>query len=51
MGVLFIYAGMHEAHKPFVEAVNADAYPAYHGNVRGFRRFVEAFRIVNKELN
>ncbi len=43
MRVLFIYAGMHPAHKPFVEAVNADVYPAYRSNVRGFKRFVEDF--------
>ncbi len=51
MDVLFIYSGMHEAHKPFVEAVNADVYPVYHNNVGGFKRFVEAFRMANKELH
>jgi glycosyltransferase involved in cell wall biosynthesis len=48
MNVLFIYAGMHPAHKPFVDAVNADVYPAYCSNVNGFRRFVEAFRMAKK---
>ena len=38
MDVLFIYAGMHEAHKPFVGAIGADVYPAYHRNVDGFGR-------------
>lgn len=45
MNVLFIYAGMHPAHKPFVEAIGADLYPAYRSNVNGFRRFVEAFKM------
>ena len=45
MDVLFVYAGLHPAHKPFIEAVKADVYPAYTKNVRGFRRFLEAFRM------
>ena len=49
--VLFIYAGMHEAHKPFVEAVNADVYPAYRSNANGFRRFIEAFRMAKEYPN
>jgi len=46
--VLFIYVGMHEAHKPFVDAINADVYPVYHRNVKGFRRFIEAFKMARK---
>ncbi|HIP60212.1 MAG TPA: glycosyltransferase [Campylobacterales bacterium] len=48
MDVVFIYAGMHEAHKPFVEAIGADVYPAYRSNVNGFRRFVEAFKMAKE---
>ena len=45
MDVLFVYAGLHPAHKPFIKAVKADVYPAYTKNVKGFRRFLEAFRM------
>ena len=47
MNVLFIYAGMHPAHKPFVDAVNADVYPAYTKNVKEFRRLLEAFHKIH----
>jgi|Deesub1362A_J573_1020465.scaffolds.fasta_scaffold00485_6 hypothetical protein len=40
--VLFIHARMHEAHKPFIEAVNADVYSVYWKNVEWFRRFFKA---------
>ena len=45
MDVLFVYAGLHPAHKPFIRAVKADVYPAYTRNVKGLRRFLEAFRM------
>jgi len=48
MKVLFVYAGMHPAHEPFVEAVKADVYPAYHKDVNGFVKFVEGLKMARE---
>jgi len=45
MKVLFIYTGLHKAHQPFIEAINADLCPVYDSNTKGFRRFVNAFKM------
>ena len=45
MKVVFIYPGLHKAHQPFIEAINADLCPVYDSNTKGFRRFVNAFRM------
>jgi len=43
--VLFIHTpNLHEAHRMFAETINADFEPVYHDNVKGFRRFLAAFK-------
>jgi len=43
--VLFIHTPtLHDAHRMFAEAINADFMPVYHDDVKGFKRFLAAFR-------
>lgn len=43
--ILFIHSpNLHEAHRMFAESIGADFEGAYHGEMRVFRRFFEAFK-------
>ena len=43
--ILFIHSSnMHESHRMFAEAIDADFMPAYTKEFNGFRRFIEAFK-------
>jgi len=43
--ILFIHSpNLHEAHRMFAEAIDADFMPAYTKEFKGFRRFIEAFK-------
>jgi len=43
--ILFIHSlNLHESHRMFAEAIDADFMPAYTKEFNGFRRFIEAFK-------
>ena len=43
--ILFIHSpNLHESHRMFAEAIDADFMPAYTKESKGFRRFIEAFK-------
>lgn len=48
VSTLFVYSGMHPAHKPFVDAIGADIFPAYVKNVTGLSKFISAFKMAEK---
>lgn len=50
--VLFIHSpNLHEAHRTFAESIGGDFEPAYLGEVKGFRRFLNAFKRAKEYLD